>query len=236
MAQPGEVKARKACSSNFMDETIAHNLNQIRGRIAAAAARSGRNPDAIKIIAVTKTVALAEVLALHDLGVRDFGENRVESAREKIIAAPPDIRWHHIAPVQTRKAREIVALFRTVDAIDRIKAAEALQRRCEEQDKTLETLMEVNVSGEASKHGFVPESLKDALREMAPFDRLRVTGLMTMAPFDAPEALLRRCFRTLNSLCDDTGLPERSMGMTDDFELAVEEGSTQVRIGRALFV
>jgi len=207
-------------------------LNGIRTRIRAASARAGRDAEAVRIIAVT----LAEVLALYELGVRDFGENRLESAREKIIAAPKDIRWHHIAPVQTRKAREIVTLFDVADAIDRVKAAEALQQRCEEQDKTLDVLLEVNVSGEISKHGFEPPQLAGALRDLSPLDRLQVTGLMTMAPLDAPEEVLRACFRTLNVLCADAGLPERSMGMTDDFEVAVEEGSTQVRIGRALFI
>ncbi len=219
-----------------MDERIAHNLNQLRHRITAAAERAGRNAEAVKLVAVTKTVSLREVLALYDLGVRDFGENRLESAREKIAAAPTDICWHHIAPVQTRKARDIVSLFRVADAIDRVKAAEALQRRCEEQDKTLEILIEVNVSGEEAKHGFTPETLSEALKEIRPLNRLRVTGLMTMAPLDAPAPVLRTCFKTLRLLCNENGLPECSMGMTDDFEIAVEEGSTQVRIGRALFV
>ena len=221
---------------SMMRDRIAHNLNRIREQIAGAAARAGRNPETVKIIAVTKTVGLAEVQALYDLGVRDFGENRLEVAAPKIAGAPDDIIWHHIAPVQTRKAKDIVALFRVADAIDRVKAAEALQRRCEEQDKALDILVEVNVTGEESKHGFAPGDLEGTLREIAAFDRLRVTGLMTMAPFDAPESLLRACFRDLNRLCEAHALPERSMGMTDDFEIAVEEGSTQVRIGRALFI
>ena len=219
-----------------MKDKIAHNLKRIQEQIAAAAGRSGRDPQTVRIIAVTKTVGLEEVRALYDLGIRDFGENRLEVAAPKIAGAPDDIIWHHIAPVQTRKAKDIVALFRVADAIDRVKAAEALQRRCEEQDKTLEILVEVNVTGEESKHGYGPGEVPDALRDIAAFDRLRVTGLMTMAPFDAPEAVLRACFRDLNSLCKAHALPERSMGMTDDFEIAVEEGSTQVRIGRALFI
>lgn len=218
-----------------MHDKIAYNLNRIRERIEKAALRVGRNPAAVKIIAVTKTVSIAEVQALYDLGVRDFGENRLEVAIPKVDVLPKDIRWHFIAPVQTRKAKDIVARFCVADAIDRVKAAEALQRRCEEQDKRLEALLEINVTGETSKHGFTPESLAAARREMSVFDRLRITGLMTMAPFDAPEDVLRSCFRDLNRLCEETGLPERSMGMTDDFEVAVEEGSTQVRIGRALF-
>lgn len=219
-----------------MQHRIAQNLSRIQARIEQAALRVGRDASAVRIIAVTKTVSIAEVQALYELGIRDFGENRLESAAPKISALPADILWHHIAPVQTRKAKDIVTMFSVADAIDRVKAAEALQRRCDEQDKILDVLVEVNVTGEASKHGFVPELLQEALREMCVFDRLRIKGLMTMAPFDAPEPVLRACFRDLNRLCEDAGLPERSMGMTDDFEIAIEEGSTQVRIGRALFI
>lgn len=219
-----------------MQHRIAQNLSRIQARIEQAALRVGRDASAVRIIAVTKTVSITEVQVLYELGIRDFGENRLESAVPKISALPADTQWHHIAPVQTRKAKDIVALFSLADAIDRIKAAEALQRRCEEQDKSLDVLVEVNVTGETSKHGFTPESLKEALPEMRAFERLCLKGLMTMAPFDAPEPVLRACFRDLNHLCEDAGLPERSMGMTDDFEIAVEEGSTQVRIGRALFI
>jgi pyridoxal phosphate enzyme (YggS family) len=140
-----------------------------------------------------------------------------------------------IGPLQTRKAPEVVAGFSYFDAVDRVRAAEALQQRCEEQDRTLRVLIEVNVSGEASKHGFEPEDLLQALAEMRGFDRLHVDGLMTMAPFGAEEDFLRKCFRRLKQLADRHGLPELSMGMTDDFEIAIEEGATQVRIGRALF-
>lgn len=215
---------------------ILHNLNQVQNRIRAAALRVGRDTDAVTVVAVTKTATVEETQVLYDLGVRHFGENRLESALTKIAPIPKDVTWHFLAPVQTRKARDIVANFQTVDAIDRIKAAEALQRRCEEQDKTLDVLIEVNVSGEEAKHGFTPAELESALRSMQPFDRLQVRGLMTMAPLDAPEPVLRSCFSELNRLCEGVGLPERSMGMTDDFEIAVEEGSTQVRIGRALFM
>jgi len=215
---------------------IAHNLNIIQRRIADAAARSGRNPTDVTLVAVTKTVGVDEIQALYDLGVRDFGENRLESALPKIETLPKDICWHFIAPVQSRKTKDVVALFRIVEAVDRIKIAEALQQLCEEHGKKLEILVEVNVTGEESKHGFSPDELPEVVREMRPLDRLQLKGLMTMAPFDAPEDVIRNCFRRLNSLADEYALPQRSMGMTDDFEIAIEEGATQVRIGRALFV
>ena len=219
-----------------MQARIAHNLNIIQRRIADAAARSGRNPADVTLVAVTKTVGVEEIRALYDLGVRDFGENRLESALPKIEALPKDICWHFIAPVQTRKAREVVASFNIAEAVDRVKIAEALQKRCEEQDKTLEIMVEVNVTGEESKHGFAPEELSAIIMQIRNLDRLNLKGLMTMAPFDAPEDVIRNCFRRLNALADEFALLQRSMGMTDDFEIAIEEGATQVRIGRALFV
>ena len=167
--------------------------------------------------------------------MQDIGENRIESAQRKIEVLPQDICWHFIAPIQSRKARDVVALFAVAEAVDRVKVADMLQRRCEEQERIIEIMVEVNVTGEGSKHGFAPGELAESLKEIRAFDRLRLTGLMTMAPFDAPEPVIRDCFRGLNALADEHGLPERSMGMTDDFEIAIEEGATQVRIGRALF-
>lgn len=216
-------------------DILQHNLDAVRQRITAAAARAGRSADAVRLVAVTKTVDLDIVRGLWDLGVIDFGENRIEGARAKVEQIPAPVTWHMIGPVQRRKARETAALFDTVDSIDRVEAAEALQHRCEEQDTQIRALVEVNVSGEASKHGFAPESLDEALEAMAGFDRVLVEGLMTMAPFDAPEAILRRVFSRLRELAVSRQLPEISMGMSDDYEIAVEEGATQVRIGRVLF-
>lgn len=216
-------------------DILQHNLDAVRQRITAAAVRAGRSADAVRLVAVTKTVDLDIVRGLWDLGVTDFGENRIEGARAKVEQIPAPVTWHMIGPVQRRKARETAALFDTVDSIDRVEAAEALQHRCEEQDTQIRALVEVNVSGEASKHGFTPESLDEALEAMAGFDRVLVEGLMTMAPFDAPEAILRRVFSRLRELAVSRRLPEISMGMSDDYEIAVEEGATQVRIGRVLF-
>lgn len=218
-----------------MQARIAHNLNAIQNRIAEAAARSGRNPAEVTLVAVTKTVGVDEIRVLYELGVRDFGENRLESALPKIEALPKDICWHFIAPVQSRKARDVAAWFSVAEAVDRVKIAEALQKRCEELDRTLDIMVEVNVTGEESKHGFAAEELSDAIMQIRSLDRLNLKGLMTMAPFDAPESIIRNCFRGLNTLADKYALPERSMGMTDDYEIAIEEGATQVRIGRALF-
>lgn len=218
-----------------LHDRIARNLTAIRRRIADAAGRSGRDPASVRLIAVTKTVGMAEIRALHAAGVTEMGENRVEVAQSKVAEGPKDIVWHMIGPLQTRKAPEVVETFSHFDAVDRIRAAEALQRRCDEQNRTLRVLVEVNVSGECSKHGFEPGQLEQVVSEMRSLDRLRLDGLMTMAPFGAEEAFLRRCFRGLKKLAEMHGLQQLSMGMTDDYEIAIEEGATQVRIGRALF-
>lgn len=216
-------------------QRIAQNVAAVRQAIAEAAQRAGRPPGAIRLVAVTKAVGLAEAEILRDLGVTDLGENRVEDARAKVETLRTGVCWHMIGTVQRRKARGVVTWFDTVDAVDRLSLAEALQRRCEEQDRRLRVLIEVNVSGETSKHGLEPDTLASALHEIRAYDRLTVEGLMTIAPFGAEPDILRSIFRRLRQSAEEHGLPELSMGMTDDFEIAIEEGATQVRIGRALF-
>ena len=204
--------------------------------MAAPCARAGREADAVRLVAVTKYAGVEEARALVDLGLRDLGENRLAGVREKIEALQGSgVRWHMIGNVQRRKAREVVALFDTVDAVDRPALGEALQRHCEARGKRMDVLAEINVSGEASKHGAPldeAEALLDALR---PFDLLRVQGLLCMAPRGAGEAELRGVFRRMRALAEAHGLAELSMGMSNDFEIAIEEGATQVRIGQALF-
>lgn len=216
-------------------ERIQGNVAGIHGRMAAAARRAGRDPAEIRLIGVTKTASVDEARILRDLGAMDLAENRVDNARPKIEALGPGVRWHFIGNLQRRKAREILSLFDTVDAIDRVELAETLQRRCEELDRHLDALIEINVSGEASKHGFSPAELPGALLGIRPYDRIHVRGLLTMAPWGVPEAEIRSAFRGLRELAREHGLVELSMGMTDDFEIAIEEGATQIRIGRALF-
>lgn len=215
---------------------IERNCVAIRERMAAAARRAGRNAESVRLVAVTKTVGVDAIRTLIELGVTDVGENRIEAARPKIEALDgTPVKWHMIGSVQRRKAKDVAACFDFVDAVDRLELAEALQRRCEELERRLRVLIEVNVSGEAQKHGFAPVELDGALRALAAYDRLRVDGLMTMAPLDAPEAVLRSVFGGLRELAQRFSLAELSMGMSGDFEVAIEEGATQVRIGAALF-
>lgn len=214
---------------------LADNLAAVRARMAAACARAGRSEDEVRLVAVTKSVDAETCAALHALGVTEMGENRIEVAGPKVAAIGRAVTWHMIGNIQRRKAREVVQLFDTVDAVDRVELAEALERRLDGTEKRLPVLIEVNVSGEAAKHGFAPEALADGLSAIRHYPHLDVRGLMTMAPFDAPEGEIRRYFRTLKALTREHGLPECSMGMTQDYELAIEEGATQVRIGSALF-
>jgi pyridoxal phosphate enzyme (YggS family) len=214
---------------------IERNLERVRGRISAAAERAGRDPASVRLVAVTKTVGVEEARILVELGVTDLGENRIEGAREKISAVGSGARWHMIGSVQRRKARDVAGLFDTVDSVDRVEVGEALAQRCEEQGRELDVLLEVNVSGEPSKHGFDPENVADAVRQMAQWGSLHVRGVMTMAPFVEDAEAVRPVFARLRRLAGELGLAEVSMGMTNDFEVAVEEGATQVRIGTALF-
>lgn len=216
-------------------DVIARNLDEIRRRMNAAAVRAGRAPESVRLVAVTKTEGLDAIESLLALGVTELGENRVEVARPKVEAVGSRARWHMIGSVQRRKAGDVVELFDCVDSVDRFELVEALERRCAETGKVMPVLLEVNVSGEASKHGFTPAELPAVLDRAKALPHVRVDGVMTMAPFvDDPEEV-RPVFAGLKKLADSLGLREISMGMSNDFEVAIEEGATQVRIGTALF-
>jgi len=217
-------------------EVIEANLARIRARMDAAARRAGRDPGDVRLIPVTKSVGLDEVRILAEVGYRELGENRVDVAQPKIEALGDTVRWHMIGHVQRRKARDVVALFDRVDSVDRMDLAEALEQRCAAVGKVMSVLVEVNVSGEASKGGFTGDTVASAvktIRESMP--HLRVDGLMTMAPLvDNPEEA-RPVFAGLRDLAERLEMRALSMGMTNDFEVAIEEGATEVRIGTAIF-
>lgn len=215
---------------------IEANLNRIRARMAAAADSAGRDPGSVKLIAVTKSAGVEEMRALRDLGVRHFGENRVESARVKREAlADPDLIWHMIGNVQRRRTRDVLEVFDWIDTLDRLSLAESLQSRCVETDRHAVVLVEVNVSGEEQKLGIAPAELPALLGVLAGLDRLKVRGLMTMAPYGAAPKTISGIFTRLASLAREYGLAEVSMGMSDDFELAIAAGATEIRVGSALF-
>ncbi len=218
------------------EQVIRRNLTAIQERIEAAATAAGRQASEITLVAVTKSVGVDEIRVLRDLGIRHFGENRVDVAREKVAALADDaLVWHMVGNVQRRKAKEVLRVFDTIDALDRVALADALQQRCEAEGVTCRTLLEVNVSGEAQKHGVPPDSVEEVLAHVETLSRVQVDGLLTMAPYEATDDVLRSVFRTLRDLANRAGLGVVSMGMSNDFESAIAEGATQVRIGRALF-
>ena len=218
--------------------TIADNVDALRTRIAAAAARAGRDASAVRLVgasAMSKGVTNEMVLAALDAGVQDFGENYVQEAQLRMADLGPragEATWHFIGHLQTNKVPAALALFDTIESVDSLKLAHAISRRAE---KPVRILLEVNVSGEASKHGLAPADIAAAVAEIAALTNVDLAGLMTMAPEVEDVEQTRPVFRTLRQLAEANSLSELSMGMTNDFEVAVEEGATMVRIGRALF-
>ena len=225
-------------------ERVLSNLRDVRDRIAAAAARSGRPADAVRLVAVTKTVDVEVIRTLLDAGQRDLGENRPQQFRDRAATmAGLDIRWHMIGHLQRNKVKYVVPTAAMIHSVDSLDLAEDLSRRAEGLGLRARCLIEVNVSGEASKEGVPPAEAMDLGPAVAELPGLELAGLMTMAPIvDDPEAT-RPVFAALRELGDRLnragGLPapltELSMGMTQDYEVAIEEGATLVRVGTALF-
>lgn len=218
-----------------MSADIVSNLARVRSRLAASAERAGRSPEDITLIGVSKTHAAAIVAAAYEAGLHDFGENRVQEAASKIAElraqriAP---RWHLVGHLQRNKAAAALDLFDILHSVDSERLAEAISAQAE---RSVRVLIEVNVSGEVAKFGIAPEGVSSLAERIGGLPNIDLLGLMTVAPqVDDPEDV-RPVFRTLRQLRDSVGLRELSMGMTDDFEVAVEEGSTLVRVGRAIF-
>lgn len=220
---------------------FAERLSRVMGQIEAAAGRSGRDPASVRLLGVTKTRLPEDVDEAVREGLVLFGENKVQEARAKIPLCPSSAEWHFIGHLQSNKAKHAAALFSCIQTIDSAAIAGALDREAEKCGSALEVMIEVNVSGERSKFGATPDALPALLDTVNGLGRLRLTGLMTMAPYaDDPEEA-RPYFARLRELRDEASarsglvLPELSMGMSGDFGAAIEEGSTLVRIGTALF-
>lgn len=220
---------------------MSDRLNRIEERIAAACARGGRNRDDVTLVAVSKTRPPEVVAEAASLGLRIFGENKVQEARAKIPESPGHISWHLIGHLQSNKAKLAAQLFDCIHSVDSEKLASVLNAAADEAGRTVRVLLEINVSGEASKFGLEPEQALSVLEAANACPRLIVDGLMTMAPFVPDPEKARPYFRQLRELRDrlarDTGSPleQLSMGMSGDFEVAIEEGATMVRIGTLLF-
>jgi pyridoxal phosphate enzyme (YggS family) len=239
-------------TQELADEALAARLGAVRARIAAAAERAGRAPETVQLVAVSKTVPVATIRAAYSLGLSTFGENRVQEAQGKIEQAAalplPGIRWELIGHLQTNKVARAAELFDRIQSIDTVRLAELLSARAVALGRSMPVLLEVNVAGEVRKAGFAPDALDaliEAARRVAALPGLIPEGLMTVAPLVDDSEAVRPVFRRLRELRDrlrdavalgaDGGWPHLSMGMSDDFAVAIAEGATLVRLGRALF-
>jgi pyridoxal phosphate enzyme (YggS family) len=221
--------------------SVAHQLSHIQREIAAATERAGRPRGSVHLVAVSKTHPASTVIEAAAAGQTVFGESKVQEAKEKIPLCPPGLHWHFIGHLQKNKIRAALPWFDVFHSIDSVPLAAGISRIATETGRTVTGLLEVNISGEATKHGFTPDTLRESIRELIALPSLRIAGLMTMAPYDTDPEAARPFFRALRELRDElqsaTGhpLPELSMGMSGDFIPAIEEGSTLVRVGTSIF-
>lgn len=223
--------------------SIKENLLEIKEKIAASCEKSGRNPEDVTILAVTKTIDAERINEAVSLGLHDLGENRVQELLSKYEDVKGDVRWHIIGHLQSNKVKYIADKVCMIHSVESLSLAKEIERQCAKLDKIMDILVEVNVSGEQSKSGITPAEAEDFIREVSKFEHIRVKGLMTMAPFDAKDEELHQIFSNLYKISVDISSKKLdnvimeclSMGMTGDYEIAVEENSTIVRIGTGLF-
>jgi pyridoxal phosphate enzyme (YggS family) len=217
---------------------IAAALARVQERIAEATARVGRPPNSVRLVAVSKTRPPEDVRAALSAGQRAFAENYAQELRDKSRAladCDPPPQWHFIGPLQRNKVKYVVGTAALVHAVESIELAGEIDRRAAALGVWQDVLVEVNVAGEQQKHGVAPAALGELLAQLAKLDHIRCRGLMTMAPLGSDPEPSRPHFRALRRLAEGAGLPELSMGMTQDLEVAVEEGATLVRVGTAIF-
>jgi pyridoxal phosphate enzyme (YggS family) len=221
--------------------TLEQRLEAVRARMAQACARVGRDPGGVRLIAVSKMVGPDDIAEAARAGLEIFGESRVQEAAQKMARCPGHVEWHMIGHLQRNKVKFVPGLFRMVQSIDSLKLLEALNLACEEDGCRIQALLEVNVSGESSKFGMAPAAVPEVLARCASLSRVDVRGFMTIPPFQHEAEAARAFFRALRELRDgcrvSSGLelPELSMGMSNDFEVAIEEGATMIRLGTILF-
>ena len=220
---------------------LADNLEKVQQRIRAACDRAGRGPDSVTLLAVTKGQPPEIVNAAAAVGLALFGENKVQEAKAKIPLCPGNLHWHFIGHLQSNKCRDVVELFKMIQSVDSLPLAREINKRAELAARTMPVLLEVNVAGEASKFGYRPEQLLVELEDLNALPRIEIHGLMAVPPWSAEAEKLRPHFRRLRELKEHAEaalgapLPHLSMGMSGDFEIAIEEGATMVRIGTDLF-
>ena len=221
--------------------SLAENIQTVQRQIDAACQRAGRAPDSVTLLAVAKTQPPEAVQAAAGLGLTLFGENKVQEAKAKIPLCSGRLRWHFIGHLQSNKCRDAVELFEMIQSVDSLHLAQELNQRAEQALKTMPILLEVNVAGEGSKFGYAPERLLTEFKELNALPRLEIHGLMSVPPWCPEPERSRLHFRRLRELKEEceqilgAPLPHLSMGMSSDFEVAIEEGATIVRLGTALF-
>lgn len=229
--------------ANAMSELdIADRFQQIKRRVGDAATRAGRDPESIIIIGATKQVEPARIQQAIEAGLRDVGENYVQDALPKMTAIGTRVRWHFIGHLQSNKVRQVIGKFQFIHSVNRTSLLTELEKRAAAAEGTIQALIEVNVAGEETKTGATVEAVREILQRGVDMRHIRLIGLMTMPPFsDEPEAS-RQYFRRLREMLDQlqsefqsASLAHLSMGMTNDFEIAIEEGATMVRIGTGIF-
>ena len=224
-------------------ETIKNNLQTIKEKIKKAALKAKRNPEEIKLVAVTKTATIEQIEEAINAGVKIIGENKVQEAKEKYQILTADTEWHLVGHLQTNKVKYAIEIFDCIQTVDSIKLAKEINKRSLQFGKITNVLVEVNVSGEETKYGIKPEEVEPFLKGISDFSRIRVRGLMTIAPIEEDKEEVRPYFRKLRELSEEiksknikkVKMDYLSMGMTDDFEVAIEEGANMVRIGRGIF-
>ena len=220
---------------------LAANLQSIQERIAAACARAGRDPSSVALVAVSKGHPPETVRAAFSQGQTLFGESKVQEAKAKISLSPGRLRWHMIGHLQSNKCRDAVHFFEMIESVDSLALACEIDKWADKAAKTMPVLLEVNIAGEASKFGYPPELLLAELEQVNALKKIEIHGLMTIAPWTLEPEKSRPIFRKLRELkerCEaklGAPLPHLSMGMSGDFEVAIEEGATLVRVGTALF-
>ena len=222
---------------------VRENLREVQEKLTAAALRAGRKPEDVLLIAVSKTKPIELMMEAYEAGIRDFGENKVQEILRKAPLMPADVRWHMIGHLQKNKVRQIIGTACLIHSVDTVELAEKIEKEAEKQDLDVDILLEVNVAEEETKFGFRLEETEDAVRAIAAFPRVHIRGFMTSAPDTETPEDNRKFFRKLSDLAVDTKsknldnvyVSALSMGMTNDYEFAVEEGASMIRVGTAIF-
>ncbi|HYC59975.1 MAG TPA: YggS family pyridoxal phosphate-dependent enzyme [Thermoanaerobaculia bacterium] len=215
-------------------DDIRANVAALEMRIAAACARAGRAREDVRLIAVSKTFPASDVDHAIAAGMTDVGENKVQEARDKKPSVTASARWHLIGHLQSNKSKDAVRIFDVIQTVDSVELAEKIARAAESAGKRQDVLLQVNIGREMQKSGAALEVVADLVRRIGAISAVRLQGLMAIPPAGEAEEM-RPYFRELRAMRDDLGLAELSMGMTDDFEVAIEEGATIIRVGRAIF-